>query len=78
VSLVIMIIMWMCTSMNYMIINIFLKYVPGSEFLNFTIAGFAEIFASLSVGFLFGRFGPKVTFIIGYLIAAAGGVCMIF
>ena len=39
----------MCTSMNYMIINIFLKYVPGSEFLNFTIAGFAEIFASLSV-----------------------------
>lgn len=53
ISLIIMIIMWICTSMNYMIINIFLKYVPGSEYLNFTIAGFAEIGAHLCVGLLF-------------------------
>lgn len=77
-TLLIMIIMWCCTSANYMIINIFLKYIPGSEYLNFTIAGFAEIFAHLSVGLIFGKFGVKATFIVGYAIALAGGVCMIF
>lgn len=77
-TLLIMIVMWCCTSANYMIINIFLKYIPGSEYLNFTIAGFAEIFAHLSVGVIFGKFGVKVTFIVGYGIALAGGICMIF
>lgn len=77
-TLLVMIVMWCCTSVNYMIINIFLKYIPGSEYMNFTIAGFAEIFAHLSVGAIFGKFGPKLTFIVGYGIALAGGVCMIF
>jgi len=61
-----------------MIINIFLKYVPGSEYLNFTIAGFAEIFAHLSVGLLFQKLGVRWTFVIGYSIAMAGGICLIF
>ena len=73
-----MILMWICTSVNYMIINIYLKYIPGSEFLNFTVAGFAEIAAHLSVGFLFGKCGFKVCFIVGYAIALAGGICLIF
>jgi hypothetical protein len=55
-----------------------LKYIPGSEFLNFTVAGFAEIAAHLSVGFLFGKCGFKVCFIVGYAIALAGGICLIF
>lgn len=78
IALLIMIVMWCCTSINYMIINIYLKYVPGSEYLNFTIAGFAEIFAHLSVGLLFQKVGIRGTFVIGYGIALAGGACMIF
>lgn len=78
VALVIMIIMWACTSTNYMIINIFLKYIPGSVYLNFTIAGCAEIAAHLSAGFLFKKVGVKWTFFIGYTIALAGGICLIF
>lgn len=76
--LMLMIVMWICTSVNYQIINIYLKYIPGSEFLNFTIAGVAEIAAHLTVGLLFGKFGPRMTFVIGYVIAAVGGACMIF
>lgn len=77
-NLCLMIVMWVCTSVNYMIINIFLKYVPGSEYLNFTIAGFSEIFAHLLVGLLFKKCGPKWSFVIGYTVAVAGGACMIF
>jgi hypothetical protein len=51
--LILMIVMWICTSVNYQLINIYLKYIPGSEFLNFTIAGVAEIAAHLTVGLLF-------------------------
>jgi Na+/melibiose symporter-like transporter len=77
-NLVLMIIMWICTSVNYQVINIYLKYVPGSEYLNITIAGFSEIAAHLSVGALFVKLGPKWTFFVGYTIAAAGGACLIF
>lgn len=77
-NLCLMIVMWVCTSVNYMIINIFLKYVPGSEYLNFTIAGFSEIGAHLLVGLLFKKCGPKWSFVIGYTVAVAGGACMIF
>ena len=59
-------------------INIYLKYIPGNEFLNFTVAGFAEIFAHLLVGLIFSRLGVKVTFIVGYGIALAGGLCLIW
>jgi len=61
-----------------MIINLFVKYIPGSEFLNLTILGFAEIFANLTVGLIFQKVGIKVTFLIGYGISIAGGACLIF
>jgi hypothetical protein len=78
IALGIMIVMWACTSTNYMIINIFLKYIPGSIYINFTIAGISEIAAHLSAGFLFKKVGVKYTFIIGYSIALAGGLCLVF
>jgi len=77
-SLILMCIMWVCTSICYQIINIYLKYIPGNEFINISIAGVAEIAAHLSVGFLFNKAGVRWTFFIGYCISVAGGACMIF
>lgn len=77
-NLVLMSIMWICSSVNYQIINIYLKYIPGNEFLNVSIAGCSEILAHLTVGLLFLKLGPRFTFLLGYTIAGAGGACLLF
>jgi MFS family permease len=77
-TLLLMIVMWVGTCTNYFLINLYLKYIPGSEYLNITIAGVAEIVAHLSAGKIFARFGVKFAFIVGYAISLAGGVCLIF
>ncbi len=70
--------MWMASSINFMLINLYLKYVPGGVYLNFSIAGVAEILANLTAGVVFSKYGPRVTFIVGYIISLAGGILMIF
>ena len=77
-TLLLMIVMWVGTCTNYFLINLYLKYIPGSEYLNITIAGVAEIVAHLSAGKIFARFGVKFAFIVGYAISLDGGVCLIF
>ena len=52
-NLILMVWMWIATSVNYMIINFYMKYVPGSEFLNFAVAGVAEIFGHIVCGAFF-------------------------
>ena len=71
-------IMWVCSSVNYLFINIYLKYIPGNEFLNVSIAGLSEIMAHLTVGLLFLKLGPRLTFMLGYTIAGVGGACLLF
>ena len=70
--------MWMASLVNFMLINLYLKYVPGGVYLNFSIAGVAEILANLAAGILFAKFGPRLTFIVGYIISLAGGILLIF
>jgi len=76
--LLVMIVMWMASLVNFMLINLYLKYVPGGVYLNFSIAGVAEILANLAAGILFAKFGPRLTFIVGYIISLAGGILLIF
>jgi len=52
--------------------------VPGSEYLNISIAGCAEIAAHLCVGALFLRLGPMKTFVLGYSITIIGGGLLVF
>ena len=73
-----MIWLWSATIVDYFVINIYLKYIPGSEFLNQTIAGISEIAAHIVVGALISKLSPKWMFIIGYIMTAIGGACLIF
>lgn len=77
-SLIIMIILWITTSTNFMIINLYLRFIPGGVFLNFTVAALSEMVANLSAGILFTKFGPNITFAVGYTCALIGGSCLIF
>ena len=78
ITLVIMSFQWAASSINYQTMNIYLKYIPGSEYLNISIAGISEICAHLSVGLLFLKLGPRLTFVVGYTVSIAGGACLIF
>lgn len=77
-SLIIMIILWITTSVNFMIINLYLRFIPGGVYLNFTVAALSEMAANLSAGILFSKFGPNLTFGVGYAMALIGGSCLIF
>jgi len=77
-NLLVMIWMWSATTFNLYNINFFLKYVDGGVFINFTMAGAAEIAANVFIGIMFPKFGVKWSFFIGYIVATAGGVCLIF
>lgn len=70
--------LWSATIVDYFVINIYLKYIPGSEFLNQTIAGISEIAAHIVVGALITKLTPKYMFIIGYVMTALGGAALIF
>jgi hypothetical protein len=78
INLFCMIWLWSATIVDYFVINIYLKYIPGSEFLNQTIAGVSEIMAHIVVGGMITYLSPKGTFVIGYILAAMGGACLIF
>jgi hypothetical protein len=73
-----MIILWITTSVNFMIINLYLRFIPGGVYLNFTVAALSEMAANLSAGILFSKFGPNLTFGVGYAMALIGGSCLIF
>ena len=73
-----MVVMWMTSSINSMLINLYLKYVPGGVYLNFSIAGVADITSNLVAGVVFSKFGPRFTYIVGYAITITGGALLIF
>jgi Na+/melibiose symporter-like transporter len=62
----------------FMITELYIKYIPGSEYLNFTVSGVSEICAHLSTGLLFSKLGARNSYLIGFVLALAGGVCLIF
>jgi len=77
-NLLFMIILWITSCFNYSVINFYMKYVPGTIYLNFSVAGLSEIAAHITVGALYVKLTPRWTFFIGYSIALAGSLCLIF
>ena len=73
-----MIWMWSATTFNLYTMNFYLKYIPGGKFVNFSMAGGAEVLANIFIGIVFKYLQVKWSFFVGYCLAAAGGVCLIF
>ena len=78
VNLFLMVILWVTSCVSYGMINIYMKYIPGTIYLNFTIAGLSEIMAHITVGVFYIKLTPRWTFFLGYSIAAVGGIFLIF
>lgn len=69
--------MWTSSSFNYYIITFYLKYVPGNIFVNTSLSCIAEIFSYICSGIVMNKFGVKLSFMIAYTLAAAGGIFLV-
>ena len=73
-----MVCLWVVSCVSYGMINIYMKYVPGTIYLNFSVSGLSEILAHIVVGLFYVKLTPRWTFFIGYLVAVIGGIFLIF
>jgi len=64
-------------SFTYYLISYQLKYLKGDFFVNGLVSGGSEILGYLTSGTITSWFGIKPTFIISYVLAIAGMVCLI-
>jgi hypothetical protein len=77
-NLILMTWVWISTQIDYFVINFNLKHMEGSVFLNFSLAGLAEILAHIFVGVTFNKMGPRATLMVGYTLTAFGSIPMIW
>ena len=72
-----MAVFWTCGSFNYYIMTFYLKYIPGNIFVNTSLASIAELCAYFGSSAVMGAFGPKLSYMISFVLAAAGGIFMV-
>jgi len=77
-NLFFMVTLWVTSCFCYGMINIYMKYVPGTIYLNFTVSGVSEILAHVVVGLFYIKLTPRWTFFMGYSIAILGGAFLVF
>lgn len=67
---------WVGSSFDYYFISFFMKYVPGNIFINTAASSAAELTAYIISAFAMSFLGFKVSFLIGFSLASAGGFCI--
>lgn len=70
--------MWAACSFTYYMIAIYLKYIPGSIYLNMLGSGIAEVAAVFIGGWIYSKFGIKLSFCVLFALSVFGGVCIFF
>ena len=77
-NLIVMVALWIITLVDYGMINIYLKHLPGNRYLNFTTSGVSEIFAHSIVGAFFVQLTPRWTFFIGFAVSLCGAIPLVW
>ena len=76
-NLILMTIFWTASSFNYYIMTFYLKYIPGNIYVNTSLSCIAELVAQVTSGVIMNVFGVKLSFIISFFVAAAGGIFLV-
>jgi hypothetical protein len=77
-NLMVMSYLWAACSFTYYMIAIYVKYLPGSIFVNTMASGFSEMIAYVAGGVIYARLGIKKTITILFTGSAAGGLMIMF
>eukprot|EP00347_Sterkiella_histriomuscorum_P020221 403338627 len=78
INLLAILIIWIVTGFTFFLINFQMKYIEGDIFINTIVSSCSEIAGYLISGIIYGKLGPKWSFIAAYLFAVAGGLFYIF
>lgn len=77
-NLLIMSFVWIATSIDYYLINFYLKYLKGNMFLNSNVAALAECLSTIMAGYLYLNFGLKMALFVSFAISVVGSVLIMF
>lgn len=69
--------MWVTCSFSYYMIVFYAKYLPGNIYNNSFANSGSELLGTAISGYLYSKFGMKITFSSLLLTSAIGGVCII-
>jgi len=73
VNLALYCVLWSIGSFNYYLITFYMKYIPGSIYVNTTASALSENTSYLVSGLLLNKIGIKMCFIVSLSIAIIGG-----
>ena len=76
-NILIFVYMFCAASFNYYLINFYLKYIPGSIYLNTAVSSLAEWFSTLISGFLAILIGSKNGFSVSFAICSISGIVLL-
>ena len=77
-NLLVMVLVWVATSMAYYITNFILKYVDGSIFVNTFASAASDCSSILLANYFYVRFGLKQALFWSYIVAFAGAFLLIW
>lgn len=78
VNLLVLIVDWTVTSVNYNLILFFMVYIPGNVFINTSVATISEIIGYTCSAFVFRKFGGRLSFIVSFVLSAVGGFFIMY
>ena len=77
-NIVLMVILWSVSSLDYYLITFFMKYIPGNLFVNTSVSTTSELVAYIFSGFVYNAVGGKKAFVISFALSAIGGFLIAF
>lgn len=77
-NIILMVILWSVSSLDYYLITFFMKYIPGNLFVNTSVSTTSELIAYIFSGFVYNSVGGKKAFVISFAISALGGFLIAF
>lgn len=78
INMIIMTVVWLSGSFNYYLISYQLKYLEGDLYINSIVSSLSEIVANITSAISIYFFGLKNAFMISFILAAAGMLCLIY
>ena len=74
INLVVLLFLWVASAFDYYLINFQLKYIDGDIYVNTIVSSVSEVTAYIVSGALYDRIGPKISFVVSFVIGIIGSL----
>lgn len=74
INLMVLLFLWVVSAFDYYLINFQLKYIDGDIYLNTIVSSVSEVTAYIVSGALYDKIGPKISFVVSFVIGIIGSL----